>query len=167
MDNSALRQSTSSSNISDPFRDPVLPSQTDQPEQPVPSNTSHVPTSYEVLPPSDINAPQIRGREVSNIHHQEQSRHALSSSQIGSDAIVPIGPGYHATSHDVAHGTSRDGTVEPDHLQSTNSTFALSKLVTRRVAGEPVDQSPEIIKAGKRKISITKWIFIIALLAFK
>jgi hypothetical protein len=163
MDNSARRQSASSSNISDPFRDPDLPSQTYQPEQPAPSNTSYIPTSYEVLPPSNVNASQIRGREVSNLHHQDQSRNPFSDS----DAILPIRPLYHATSYRVVHGTLQDGIEELDHPKSTNSVSALSELVTRREAGKPVDRSPEIIKAGKRKISITKWITITALLAVK
>lgn len=161
MDNSAGRQSASSSNISDPFRDPDLPSQTYQSEQPTPSNTSH-----EVLPPIDINTSQIRERDVSNLQHQEQLPNAFPSSQIGSDAILPIRPVYHAASY-VVHGTSPDGTAGLDHPKRTDCTTALSELVTRRVAGVPVDRSPEIIKTGKRKISITKWILIIVLLAVK
>lgn len=167
MDYSERRQSASSSNISDPFRDPDLPSQRYQPEQPAPSNTSYISSSYEILPPGDINASQIRGEDVSNAHHQEQSRDTFYSSQISSDVILPVRPAYHAASNLAVHGASRDGIAGSDHLKSENSPFAISGLVTRREVGELIDRSPEIIKAGKRKISITKWITIIALLAVK
>lgn len=167
MDNSLRRQSASSSNISDPFRDPDLPSQTYQPEQLAPTNTSYIPTSYESLALSDINASQISGRDVSNLHRQEQSRNDSSSSQSVSDEILPVQPAYHATSYGVVHGTSIGGIAEPGHPKGTNSTSALYELVTRREVGKPVDRSPEIIRVGKRKISITKWILITALLAIK
>jgi hypothetical protein len=167
MDNSPRRQSASSSNISDPFRDPDLPSQTYQPEQVAPTNTSYIPTSHEFLPPSDLNASQISGRDFSNLHSQEQLRNASSSSQSVSDAILPVQPAYHATSYDVVHGTSPGGIAEPDHPKGTNSTSTLYELVARREVGMPVDRSPEIIRVGKRKIYITKWILITVLLAVK
>jgi hypothetical protein len=167
MDNSSPSQSASSSYHSDPFRDPDLPSQTYQPEQVAPTDASYIPTSYEFLAPSDVNASQISGRDVSNLHRQEQSSNTSSSSQSVSDEILPVQPAYHATSYDVVPGTSLGGIAEPDHSRNANSTSALYDLVTRREVGKPVDRSPEIIRVGKRKISIAKWILITVLLAIK
>jgi hypothetical protein len=167
MDNSSRSQSASSLYTSDPFRDPDLSSQTYQPEQLAPTDTSCIPTSYEFLAPSDVNASQISGRDVSNLQLQEQSHNASSSSQSVSDEILPVQPAYHPTSYDVVHGTSLGGIAEPGHPKSTNSTSALYELVTRREVGKPVDRSPEIIRVSKRKISITKWILITVLLAIK
>jgi len=165
MDNSTRRQSASSSNISDPFRDPDLPSQTSLPEQP--SNTPFIPTSHEVFAPNVINDSQSRGQDNSNTSHEEELSSSYSSSQSDVDVILPIQPAHFATSLEIVHGTSRNGIAGSVHTHSTDSIFALSELVTRREAGEPVDRSPKTVKAGKRKISITKWISIIILLAIK
>jgi len=166
MDNSSRRQSASSSINSDPFRDPVVPPQTDQPAQRAPSRIPNVPAPYQVVPPSVINTSLVREREVPRHRHQHQLRHALPSIQIDIDAILPVWPGFDATSPNVHYDPPRNGVVDSD-VSSTNSTSALSELVTRRVAGEPINRSPEIVKKGKRKIIATKWIFIIILLSVK
>lgn len=165
MDHSAMLPSASSSdNSGDPFADPVLPSQAYQPEpeQSAPSGVSHVPTSFRA-PSGSESAPQIRGREISNNQHPSN---IPPRSQTVTDAILPVRP-VSAASHDAVHGATPNDTIGADGLQSTNSSLALSQLVTRRQAGEPVDCSPDIIKKGKRKIYTMKWIFIITLLALK
>lgn len=136
----------------DPFQDPVLPSQADQLEQPAPSSSYRVPSVRD-------DASQISGQEVSNIQH---SSNFTPTSQTGTDAILPVHPGYPPVP-----GVVRNDFVGADGLLSLSSPLALSQLVTRRGAGEPADRSPDILKKGKRKIYTTKWIFIITFLAVK
>lgn len=142
----------------DPFQDPVLPSQTYQPEQSAPSDTPHISTPHGVLSVSD-DASQSSGQEISNI---QQPSDVISRSQTGTDAILSVRPAYVPL-----HGATKNDTVGAESPQSPNSSSALSRLVTRREAGEPADRSPDIIKRGKRKIYRTKWTFIIAFLAVK
>jgi len=142
----------------DPFQDPVLPSQAYQPEQSAPSDTPHISTSHGVLSGSN-NASQSSGQEISNI---QQPSDVTSRSQTGTDAILSVRPTYVPL-----HGATQNDTGGAEGPQSPNSSLALSRLVTRRDAGEPADRSPDIIKKGKRKIYTTKWIFIIAFLTVK
>jgi hypothetical protein len=66
----------------------------------------------------------------------------------------------------VAHIVSQDGSLDtqPENVTSASSDFITTQ---RRAAVNPVYRSPELIKAGTRKIFITKWLFIGVLVAIK
>jgi hypothetical protein len=61
----------------------------------------------------------------------------------------------------IAPSISQDGSLESAHLQPENVTMQ------RRAVPNLVYRSPELIKAGNRKMFITKWLFIGVLVTIK
>jgi hypothetical protein len=78
--------------------------------------------------------------------------------QTDPDAILPVRPAGAATE------TEGQSDISQEYQESIT---AFSQLVTRRAIPEPLDRSPKNIKAGKRRITATKWIFVIILILLK
>ena len=99
-------------------------------------------------------------------HRQSPTSSSASDSFIDPIDILPQRPTL-----SVPHRISQDESLESGHPQPENVTFASESFglitVQRRTVANPVHRSPELIKAGKRKIFVTKWLFIGALVAIK
>lgn len=95
---------------------------------------------------------------TSNLRTSEPLQPLQSLNQIDQDAILPVRPTGTAIE---AEGQSG---ISPEYHESIT---AFSQLVTRRAIPEPLDRSPKNIKTGKRRITITKWVFVIILIFLK
>jgi hypothetical protein len=100
-----------------------------------------------------------------------QSPASSSVSDPFSDAaVIPPSPNHLAGStFTVARSLSEQDGSSASASAVENVASDSSGLITirRREVENPVFHSPELIKAGKRKIFISKWVFIAALVACK
>jgi hypothetical protein len=148
------------SNGADPFRDPATSSEYSS----VSDDESSIDATRDREPgeprPMHIEGPRGPRRQISssNLRNQQQRQHVPSENEIDPDAILPI---------PLAGDPPREEEANDISQEHEDSISAFSQLVTRRAIPEPLDRSPKTIKAGKRKITITKWIFIIILIAMK
>jgi hypothetical protein len=96
--------------------------------------------------------------------HRQSPTHSTASDPFIDIPPQPTGPT--GPTFSVAHSDLQDESPEQGHPQPDNVTSGVV-TIQRRAVSNPVYRSPELINAGKRKIFITKWLFIAVLVAIK
>jgi hypothetical protein len=157
MENSRLRQSSASLSTQGLFRDPT-PSVGSSIS--VHDSFSDLSTEIPTNPPAEFRPAHVRDPIASSLRHQQQQCHPPTHSQNLSDEILNISP--------IGHSPGEDSEkLELRYPQHGDPSSTGSELSTRRAIPEPLDRTPRKIKAGKRMIRITKWVFIAILLSAK
>ena len=111
--------------------------------------------------PRSPGAVHTRDSSSSSLRRQQQSRYIPPRSRYSDDEIQQA-PSINPSLHGAPFS-------KPwlDRHTSLGDESTASSLSTRRPLPEPLDRSPETVKAGGRWILFTKWVFIILLLSAK
>lgn len=149
MDNSTRPNSVVLPDTLDPFRDSIASSE---------SSTGGYDSSFDRTPSLQPTEPSLAHIRDATTRGPEQPRNLPLHGQIIVDEILAVQPVDNSAEKELSHSNLK---------KNSASIFALSELVTRRAIPHPLDRSARNIKAGKRKTSITKWIFVSTLVATK